>query len=439
MSGEAVTYKIGSLQIENFMRISAAYIEPNGNLIEITGKNGAGKSSILNAIWSLIDGKSAIPKQPIRKGTEKAVIRADLGDLIVTRKFNAKDDDEYTTSLTVEAADGARYPKQQDILNSIKGALSFDPLAVLEMTPAQQFETFRKFVPEIDFDKIEGLNRRDFEERTNVNRRAKELRAQAAGLQIPENPPTERVDDSALVDALQKAGEHNAAIERESSQRDQKKMRAATLREQASGQRAHAERLRLQAEDAEKAAEVFDGDAAAIERELSEAPPLPEAINTALARERINRAQEQNVIFDRLQTRRKLEETAAEFEAKSAELTTAIETRADQMRAEIEAADMPVKGISLADGVVTFNGLPFDQASRAEQLRVSVAIAAALNPKLKMALVRDGSLLDGESWSLLKELADQFDFQVFIETVESQRPGAIVIEDGHIKLAEAAE
>lgn len=69
----------------------------------------------------------------------------------------------------------------------------------------------------------------------------------------------------------------------------------------------------------------------------------------------------------------------------------------------------------------------------AQQLRASIAIASAMNPKLRVIRVRDGSLLDSDSMALLAGFAEANDMQVWVETVQSGRPGAIVIEDGQVQ------
>jgi hypothetical protein len=129
-------------------------------------------------------------------------------------------------------------------------------------------------------------------------------------------------------------------------------------------------------------------------------------------------------------------------EAESAALTQAMAQRNALKEEAISKAAMPVEGLAFGDGIVLLNGVPFDQASDAEQLRASIAIAMAANPKLKIVRVRDGSLLDDQSMAILAEMATERDFQIWIETVASGRPGAIVIEDGHLAepvVAQAAE
>jgi hypothetical protein len=85
------------------------------------------------------------------------------------------------------------------------------------------------------------------------------------------------------------------------------------------------------------------------------------------------------------------------------------------------------------------NGVPFDQASDAEQLRASVAIAMSAKPKLRVIRVRDGSLLDENGMKLLADMADEFDCQVWCEYVGTDSPTGFVLEDGHLKDAAPVE
>ncbi|MCK9994023.1 MAG: hypothetical protein Dbin4_02543, partial [Alphaproteobacteria bacterium] len=67
--------KIINLQAENLKRLVAVNITPDGNIVEITGKNGAGKTSILDAIYWGLTGKDGIQSTPIRKGEDHAIIK----------------------------------------------------------------------------------------------------------------------------------------------------------------------------------------------------------------------------------------------------------------------------------------------------------------------------------------------------------------------------
>jgi len=128
------------------------------------------------------------------------------------------------------------------------------------------------------------------------------------------------------------------------------------------------------------------------------------------------------------------EELAAQLEAKrkeSAELSKTIED-VDREKAEtLAAVRFPVDGLGFDASGVTLHGVPLEQASSAEQLRVSLGMGLALNPDLKVLLIRDGSLLDEKSLQLVAEQADAAGAQVWLEVVGAQGVG-VVIEDGSV-------
>ena len=57
--------QIVELRAENVKRLSAVTIRPTGPVVEITGKNEAGKSSVLDSIWMALGG-AEVPVQAIQ-------------------------------------------------------------------------------------------------------------------------------------------------------------------------------------------------------------------------------------------------------------------------------------------------------------------------------------------------------------------------------------
>jgi hypothetical protein len=119
-------------------------------------------------------------------------------------------------------------------------------------------------------------------------------------------------------------------------------------------------------------------------------------------------------------------------------LTTGIE-KVDAAKAQrLADAKFPVDGLSVTDTGVTWQGLPFEQASTAIRTRVSAAIGFALNPKLKILLVRNGNDLDGKNLQLLADIAKEHGGQVWIERIAGGNGlQTVVIEDGAVKGAPA--
>ncbi|WP_370677594.1 AAA family ATPase [Pleomorphomonas sp. PLEO] len=410
--------KIISLRAENVKRLSAAYIEPSGNLVEITGKNGAGKTSVLDALWIALKGRSVAPPKPIREGAEKAVIEVNLGKYTVTRTFNLKEDGDYTTSVKVENQEGFSAKKPQDLLDSLLGPLTIDPLAFARMPSKDKFETLKAMVPGVDFAAIAAANKKDFDARSDANRQAASFSAQATAILLPEEIP-EPIDEIALVEKVADAAGHNADIEQR---------RARRLAVQA-GIDARTQQIASLEEELAELKQANETDVA----RLQAAPPLPDLIDVSDVRLQIDAARATNAIAFRAKQKADLLEKAAAQQKLSDELTTAMATRTTEKTKKIAAAELPVPGLTFGDDeTILLNGVPFEQGSDAEQLRASIAIAAAVNKDLKIVRVRDGSLLDDDSWQILKDFAEANDVQVWAECVDSSRPGAIVIEDGSV-------
>lgn len=431
--------KIVSLISENVKKLTAVEIKPDGNLVVVSGKNGAGKTSILDSISWAIEGAKHIQSAPIRKGQTEARIRLDLGEVIVTRKFRKRDDGSIDTSVAVESDKGARFPTPQRLLDSFLGALSFDPLAFARAEATAQFEQLKRFVPDVDFAAIDGKNKSDFEARTDINRKEREARAAANQITVPDGTPKEPVDETELIAQLDRAGKHNSDIDQRKLRRDGAVETVTRLKAEQASLSRRAEDLRRQALDLDNQATAKENEWLALQKKIDDAPALPEPIDTAAVRTAIDNARRTNAAVAQRQQRDAHLKRASEFKAQADQLTANMEKRKADRAAAIAKAKLPVDGLGFGEGIVLFNGLPLEQASDAEQLRVSVAIAMAGNPKLRVIRVRDGSLLDENGMKLLAELADANDMQVWIERVDTTGKVGFVIEDGRVRDAKVPQ
>lgn len=426
--------KILELQAENVKRLSVVEIRPDGNLVQITGPNGSGKTSVLDAIAWALQGTKEVQAVPIRKGAKTARVKIDLGDLIVTRKFS-----ESGSTLVVENKEGLVHKTPQAILDKLLGTIAFDPLAFARQKPRDQFDTLRSLVKvDVDFLAIERDNAADFAKRTELNREAKAKRASAVAMgQFPTDLPDERIDTAALVDAIAEAGKHNADIEREKERRSNTAKRILDLNAEAAKHSDTASRLRREADEADERSRKAAAEAERIRGLLAAVPPLPNPIDPYEVRSRLRDAEAMNANIDRRNQQAATIEKARNLEAEAEQITARMAEREQQKRDAIAAAQMPVEGLGFGDGQVLLNGVPFEQASDAEQLRASCAIAMAMNPKLRVLRIRDGSLLDENGLRLLAEMADANEFQIWLERVDTSGKVGVILEDGHIKAAAA--
>ena len=80
--------------------------------------------------------------------------------------------------------------------------------------------------------------------------------------------------------------------------------------------------------------------------------------------------------------------------------------------------------------------IPFGQLSQSEQLYHSVLISMVQNPELRVIRIKDASLFDAASLLSLKNLANKYDIQIWLEVVsedEAKGINMLVIEDGQVK------
>lgn len=475
--------RILSLTAENVKRLQAIHIRPDGNVVQITGRNKQGKSSVLDTIWWVLEGAGNIQSQPIRRGQQKAFGSLDLGPIVVTRTLTRRGETDYTTQITVESAEGALYRSPQTLLDSLLGAHALDPLKFARMKPAEQFDAARQFVPGVDFAAIDGLNLTDKTRRTKVNAVVEDSLAAAALIHVAPDTPQEPIDKAELLTRLAQAHTTNnnlvqareerrkvedwltearaasAAVETNIAQAmqesegirddsvadytrriDELQIQIEQLRGAIEKSRAlcrdviEKNSARLRAQDADLRAKI-----GATEERLRQIGPIPpnvevEPINAQiLAADRVNAAVAQAAM--RARHLRIAEEHKQESEA----LTLAMKQRTHEKQEAIAAAALPVPGLGFGEGIVLLNGLPFDQASDAEQLTASVLLAMAAEPALRVIRIRDGSLLDADAMGLLEQMAEAHDFQVWVERVDGSGTVGFVIEDGLVRKAEATE
>jgi len=423
------TFKIVSLEASNIKILKAVHITPDKNVITLSGANGAGKSSVLDSIAYALGGAGTLCDQPIRRGASKAEIICKLNGLTVTRKFGPTG-----TSLTVTNDEGAQQRSPQAILDALVGNLSFDPLAFSRMQSAQQLQSIQKLVG-LDFTAKEQERARLYAERTVVNRDADRIQAIIASSPSHPDAPKEPLSMTELIEELNKAEQANRANEAARSDA----ARAADYVKSCAGT---VKVLRKELERAQTrldSANLTEEKAAKAAKEKAEVMHKLTDIDTAAIRYHISQSETINrkVLAD--QTRSDAEDGLRKRRRESTEITAKIEAIDKSKQDTLAKTKFPLAGLSFDDGAVLFNGLPLAQASDGEKLRISVAVGMALNPKLRVIFIRDGSLLDDYGLKTIAELAEKNDYQVWLEDARSTDPTALVIESGEIVTKEKQE
>jgi DNA repair exonuclease SbcCD ATPase subunit len=398
-------YKIINLKAQNFLRLKAVDITPGSErIIEISGKNGAGKSSVLKAIWSVFANREiskGIPS-PIRSGEESGSVSVDLGDMTITRSWTGTD-----TYLRIENKAGAIYKSPQALLDKLKTSLSFDPLAFIRMDKKEQRATLLQVLG-IDLDSLDREREGYFNARTEANREVKNLTAQLAPLQgLPVDLPKEEISATDLIKRIRAAEETNRKITNTDRVIAEKEQEIKDLETRLIHERKNLEDAYIAREEMKKI------DISEMEQQLRNIEDLNKQV----------------------QKRRTFEDIVSRLHdasKKSDYLTEKIEEIDQSKKEALKNATFPIPDISISPDGISYREIPISQCSAAEQIRVSVAMGAALNPGLRVLLIQDGSLLDSTSRGIIEEIAEEQDLQVWIEVVDESRGSGVIIEDGEI-------
>jgi hypothetical protein len=168
-------------------------------------------------------------------------------------------------------------------------------------------------------------------------------------------------------------------------------------------------------------------------------PALAEPKDAARLSEQITAARATNLAIDRREKAERMDAEIATVSEAVEKLSSAIDGYRDKAAHIIANAKYPVDGLGFAEDEVMYNGLPFSQASNAEQIKVSIAMGMVANPKLRVMRIKDGSLLDDDSMKVVEKMADDFDYQVFIEIVDVSGKVGVYLVDGEIAAIDGQE
>lgn len=435
--------QIVKVTTQGFMGIEYVEIVPNKTVTVIGGRNRQGKTSLLTSIACTLGGKKLCPEKPIRTGEQTAKVSVDLdGDptklippITVTREFFRKENGEIDSKLEIITKDGYKSPSPQTLLGDCISAIGFDPEAFLRMDAKKQADVLRELVG-LDFSKLDAEYKRIYDERTALTREGKSLKGQLDGCKKHDDAPTEEVSITELAGQLKAIHAANKTNE----------VQRQTLRT-----------MESKSKEASQTVERKDEEIAALERQIAKAKADRVTLE-ATYNEYLRSATEQTKVVNALkdqdtseieaqmanaeQVNRKVRENAKHAEISAAVTAKQAEWRSASERLKVieaekqamrEAAKWPVEGLGYDDTGVTYSGVPFAQASSYEQRKVAMGICTAMNPVLKFAFLRDGSLLDEAGLLEFAELAAANAVQLFVERVGKGEECNIVIEGGEVE------
>lgn len=395
--------KILKFYSEGFKRLKVVEITPDGNIQIVSGANEAGKSSVLDAIWSVLCWRQAsknIPN-PVNNDKNKAIIELDLGEYIVTRIFGNSGE---TTQLKITRPNGDQVNSPQKILDGIVGDLSFDPLKFSRENEDKQREILANTI-NLDLATFDKKRKQAYDDRTEANREKDKLKGILLSLRPPTNEdPIEEKSVSEIGEQLQKSLNNEKEINR--------------LRGIIAYDEEELKKIQVRIQENKKLLEAAES----INMES------PVSLMTSLQEiEKLNRRARE--VKQYTAAKKQLDE----IEDNIKKLNAAMELIDIEKNEALENAKLPIDGLSLTEHGIIVNNVPWRQLSQAQKIKYAMAIAMANNPKLKVILISDGSLLDKQSMEVITHMATENNFQVWIEIVDESGKVGVYLENGMIK------
>lgn len=428
-----------ALQVSNYKRLRLVEIRPEATgITTIRGRNEQGKSSILDAAEVLFFGLRYAAADPIRHGEEKAVIRGDFGNIVVTRTFTDPKDAS-KSKVTVCNESGAEFPRPQEVLEKyIRQRM--DPVAFLQMKPAEKVQVALKMVDlPIDLAAHEKKIAAAEQARLYAGREVvrlegavKTLLAQVAGA------PEAEVDVTALAESLADGERINAAA-----------VALATAAETAAGKATAAEqekgyaadrvaRLEKDLEAARQAAKAAEADAAEAANKAADATKIAaKAPRADLEPIRAKIADARNL--NRLYVIRQqyMDECKRRDDAVAAHQETeqSVKDLRQQRLDALNSVKWPHDGLGYdpETQLLTLHGVTEAQASEAQRLAAAADIAMAQPGAIRILLIKNLGILDSQHLRALNDRVRARGFQVFGEKVDESQDGpGFMIEDGQV-------
>lgn len=414
--------KIETITINGFKKLQQFAIDPAGKSVEIKGRNGQGKSSIIDAIWCTLTGKD-VPGVPVNRDSVTAKIVVGLDDGHTARlSFSSKGN----KTLVVEGPDGEPVKAPATFLENLIGKISFDPFEFVNQTPQKQ-RAFLQQLLGLDFADLDSNKAFLLEQKRDIDRDAVAIEREAESLLDAQN--VERVDVSDLVakqneraEVIVKGRDAASAVERAESAVESANASVASLEEQISALNARLESAKAHAATEASKVAPLRISLKLLRTQVAGMPDNSEAIRNA---------GETNRQAERWAKRKELVERSKAIKGDLDAIKTRIEAVEKERQNRIMDAKFPVPGLTFSVDGVLFNGLPFDSGNQCQSdiLRVGVAIAVAQNPTARIVRIKDGSLLDSSAKAALLAMLEENGFQAFIETVADCDLTAHVIEE----------
>lgn len=412
-----MSVKITALEAENVKRIKAVAFAPSPTgLTLVGGNNNQGKTSVLDALAWALGGERFRPDAAQRDGAvAPAHLKVTLSNgVIVERKGK-------NASLTVTDPTGRR--SGQQLLNAFVEPLALDLPRFMESTDKEKADILLRIIGvgselQVKDLEIKGL----YDKRTFTGQLAAQKKHFAEELISYPEAPDEPVSASDLIRQQQDILARNGENQRKRNQfaqltdlLERQKKVVADLEFQLSTEKQRLTTMQADVKIAQtSAADLQDESTAELEASIRDIEETNRKVRANLEKARA-------------------EDEAAQYASDYDKLTGQIEDKRAERMALLNGADLPLPGLSVEDGVLTYKGKHWRDMSGSDQLRVATAIVRRLNPDCGFVLLDKLEQMDMTTLQEFSAWLEAEGLQAIATRVSTGSECQIIIEDGMVK------
>lgn len=402
--------KINTLELENIKRVKTVVLTPTKNgLTVIGGRNNQGKTSVIDAIAWVLGGDKFKPSTPQREGSIiPPHLKVTLSNGLIVERSGK--------NSTLKVIDPNGNKSGQQLLNEFVEQFALNLPKFMDASAKTKADILLKIIGVGD-----RLYQLENEETTLYNKRhaigqiADQKSKFVKEMQFFEGVPNAPISASELIMRQQEILAKNAENQRLRANTKQLESKANELQELINTKSKELTAILAQLEVARKSSAFLrDESTAELEADIANIDEINSKVRANLERQKAEI---------------EAEEYRSQYNAYTEDIEAVRKARLDLLN----NADLPLAGLSVENGELTYKGFKWDNLSGSKQLKVATAVVRKLNPKCGFVLLDKLEQMDLETLREFAEWLETEDLQAIATRVSTGGECSVIIEDGYVK------